>query len=203
MFRTSLGLTFLFGAMPLLAGDAPFDARGKLLFSEDFSGSTLPQGWAGKPGKWEMTGDAVKVSEVADDKHAAVRRHPLQYHDAIFEFWFEMDGARTVALSINNKSGHVCRLIVTPRGSTLQVDKPNATSEQKAVKLATSTTPVEPGKWHKAVVEVHGARMFAQIDDGAAIVGENPRIDVDKTDLGLPVAGVSAKLKDVKVYALK
>ena len=203
MFRTNLRLILLLAATPLLAGDASFDARGQLLFSENFSSSALPQGWAGKPGKWEMTGDAVKVSEVPEDKHAAVRRHPLQYHDAIFEFWFEMDGARTVALSINNKGGHVCRLIVTPRGSTLQVDQPNANSDQKAIKLATSTTPVEPGKWHKAVVEVHGPRMIAQIDDAAPITGENPRVDVDKTDLGLPVGGVSAKLKDVKVYAVK
>lgn len=194
----------MLAAAPYLFADgASFDARGAVLFSDDFSGATMAQGWMGKPGKWEMTNGAAKVSELPEDKHAAVRRHALQYHDAILEFSFELDGAKMVALSINNKGGHVCRLIATPKGMTLQVDQPNATSELKAVKLASSTAPIEPGKWHKLVVEVKGPRMIAQIDDGPTISGENPRVDVAKTDLGIPVGGVSALVKDVKVYAVK
>ena len=174
------------------------------MFSEDFSGSSMPAGWNGKPGKWEMSDGAVKVSELPEDKHAAVRRHPLPpYHDAIFEFQFQLDGAKMIALSLNNKGGHVCRVSVNPNGTFLQVDQPNAKSELKAVRLAASTAKVEPGKWHKLVVEVRGPKMTAQIDDMAPISGENPRIDVEKTDFGIPVAGVSAKVKNVKVYAVK
>jgi hypothetical protein len=194
---------FLACAPFLCADGAHFDGRGALLFSDDFSGPTLAKGWAGKPGKWEMVDGAAKVSEVPEDKHAAVRRHPLQYHDAIFEFSFQFDGARMIALSLNNKGGHVCRLTVSPKGMILQVDQPNATSELKAVRLAASTTPVESGKWHKVMVEVRGPKMIAQIDDASPISGENPRVDVDKADLGIPVAGVSAMVKDVKVYAVK
>jgi hypothetical protein len=178
--------------------------RGALIYSEDFSGSSMPAGWNGKPGKWEMADGAVKVSEVPEDKHAAVRRHPLaQYHDAMFEFQFELDGARMIALSLNNKGGHVCRAQVTPNGVILQVDQPNANSELKALRLAASTARIEPGKWHKLVVEVRGPKMTAQVDDMPPVTGENPRVDVDKTDLGIPVAGVSAKVKNVRVYAVK
>lgn len=194
----------LLAAAPLLfADDAHFDARGPLLFSEDFSGPALDKGWLGKPGKWEMVDGAAKVSELPEDKHAAVRRHPLQYHDAIFEFAFEFEGAKMIALSLNNKGGHVCRLIVNPKGMILQVDQPNAASELKAVRLASSTTTVESGKWHKVIMEVHGSRMIAQVDDAPPVSGENPRVDVDKADVGIPVAGVSAKVKDLKVYAVK
>jgi hypothetical protein len=151
-----------------------------------------------------MVDGAAKVSEVPADKHAAVRRHPLPlYHDAIFEFSFEFDGAKMIGLSLNNKGGHVCRLIVTPNGMALQVDQPNHDSELKAVKLAASTAKVEAGKWHKVVVEVHGPVMIAQMDDGPMITGENSRVDVDKTDVGIPVGGVYAKVKGLKVYALK
>jgi hypothetical protein len=189
---------------PFLYGEeVHFDARGPLLFSDSFSGSEMEKGWGGKPGKWEMADGAVKVSEVPEDKHAAVRRHPLQYHDAIFEFSFEFDGARAIGLSLNNKGGHVCRLTINAKGLILQADQPNAKSELKAARIAASTMPVESGKWHKVVVEVHGAKMIAQIDDAPPISGENPRVDVDKTDLGIPVGGVSAKIKDVKVYAIK
>jgi hypothetical protein len=203
-FQTILLTGTLLVATPFLFADgAHFDDRGQVIFSDDFSGPTLAQGWAGKPGKWEMVDGAAKVSELAEDKHAAVRRHPLQYHDAIFELSFEFDGAKVVALSINNKGGHVCRLIATPNGMTLQVDQPNHDSELKAVKLASSTAKIAPGAWHKMVVEVRGPRMIAQIDDGPAITGENPRVDVEKTDLGIPVSGVSARIKGLKVYAVK
>ena len=186
-----------------MAADAQFSQRGQMLFSDDFSGPALARGWMGKPGKWEMVDGSARVSELPEDKHAAVRRHPLQYHDAIFEFSFAFDGARMIALSLNNKGGHVCRLTISPKIMILQADQPNATSELKAVRLAASPTAVEAGTWHKVVVEVHGPRMLAQLDDGPVLTGENPRVDVDKTDLGIPVGGVSARVKDVKVYALK
>jgi hypothetical protein len=188
----------------LFAGDAKFSERGKLIFSDDFSGPEMAKGWAGKPGKWEMADSAVKVSQVKEDNHAAVRRHPLPpYHDGIFELSFEFDGATAIGVSLNNKGGHVCRLMISPKGLILQVDAPNANSELKAVRLAASTTPVESGKWHKVVVEVRGPMMIAQIDDAPPISGENARVDVEKTDVGIPVGGVSAKVKDFKVYALK
>jgi len=195
----------LLAAAPLIfAGDAKFSDRGQLLFSDDFSGPSMAQGWIGKPGKWEMVDGAVKVSEAPEDKHAAVRRHPLpQYRDAIFEFSFEFDGAHTIGLSLNNKGGHVCRVMISAKAMILQVDAPNPKSDLKTVRLAASTTPVESGKWHKLVVEVHGPVMIAQLDDAPPITGENPRVDVDKTDLGIPVGGVSAKVKGLKVYALK
>ena len=202
--RTSILLGgALFAASSLFAGDVEFDARGQMLLSDDLNGSAMARAWVGKPGKWEMLGDAVKVSQVKEDNHAAVRRHPLQYHDGIFEFSFELDGATMIGLSLNNKGGHVCRLIVNARGIALQVDKPNANSELAAVKLASSPAPIESGVWHKVVVEVKGPRMIAQLDNGTIISGENPRVDVDKIDFGIPVGGVSAKIKGVKVYAVK
>jgi hypothetical protein len=198
-----LAATALLAAPFLLAVDVPFDPRGALIFSDDFSGPTLAKGWAGKPGKWEMVGGAAKVSELPEDKHPAVRRHPVQYHDAIFEFSFELDGAKMIALSLNNKGGHVCRLIISPNGMILQADQSNATSDLKAVRLGASTTKIEPGQWHKAVVEVRGPKMIAQIDDAPPLIAENARVDVDKNDLGFPVGGVSAQLKGVKVFAVK
>src|ERR1700689_3523671 len=81
-----LAASFTTGPL-LFAGDAKFSERGKVLFSDDFSGAAMAPGWGGKPGKWEMVDGAVKVSQVKEDNHAAVRRHPLPpYRDAIFEF---------------------------------------------------------------------------------------------------------------------
>ena len=185
------------------ATDPAFSERGKLLFSDDFSAATLKPGWAGKPGKWEIVNGAAMISERTEDKHAAVRRHPLQYHDAIFEFSFQFNGAKMLALSINNKGGHVCRLQISPTGMILQTDKPNATSDLKTVRLAAAQFPVEAGKWHKVVLEVRGKRMTAQIDGKQTVTGENALVDVDKTDFGFPVAGVSALLANIRIFEVK
>lgn len=200
MIASLLVLTFL----ALAATSEPaLSKRGELLFSDDFNGSALAAGWGGKPGNWEIANGAAKASERPEDKHAAVRRHPLTYHDAIFEFAFRLDGARMLALSLNNKDGHVCRLILGPKGMVLQTDKPKATSDLKPERLAALDTPIEAGKWHTAVVEVHGKRMTAQLDGKQTITGESARVDVDKTDFGFPVGGVSASLDYVRIYEVR
>lgn len=76
--NSQLAATALLLAGPFLFAAAPeFSQRGQLVFSDDFSGSAMASDWAGKPGKWEMIDGAVKVSQVKEDNHAAVRRHPL------------------------------------------------------------------------------------------------------------------------------
>ena len=182
--------------------DPGFSDRGKLLFSDEFNGASLDPSWMGKPGKWELANGSIRASERAEDKHAAVRRHPLAYHDAIFEFAFQFDGAKAVHLSLNNRGGHICRLVITPKGMALMADKPNATSELKPEKLASVETEVAGGQWHKVVVEVHGRHMMAQLDGKQSIAGESARVDVDKADFGFPVQGVSTLIDYVRVYEL-
>jgi len=198
------GAMLLFAAFSFAAGtsEPALSDRGKLLFSDDFNGSALAPPWGGPKGQWEVANGALKGSEIPADKHAAVRRHPLQYHDAIFEFSFRFDGAKAVHLSLNNKDGHVCRLIMTPKGMLLQTDKP-AKLDVKPEKLATLDTAIAPGEWHKVVVEVHGKRMTAQLDSKQTIAGESPRVYVDKGDCGFPVQGVSASFDYVKVYDVR
>ena len=193
-------LASLFLAALAAAPPPPTSERGKLLLSDDFS--RPDPGWAGKVGKWEIVDGAARISEIPEDKHAAVRRRRLAYHDAIFEFSFRFDGARMIALSINNKDGHVCRLSLTPALMVLQTDKPNAKSELKPERLGAAKVNLTPGAWHKVVVEVKGRKMTAVLDGQTAISGESDRVDVDKTDLGFPVGGQSASLDDVKVYAV-
>jgi hypothetical protein len=186
------------------ATNAPgFSERGKLLFSDDFNGSALDAGWAGKLGKWEVANGWVRGSEQAEDHHAAVRRHPLTYHDAIFEFAFQFDGGKAVHLSLNNKGGHVCRLILTPKGMALMADKPNVKSDLKPERLAAVDTAIASGVWHRVAVEVHGAQMIAQLDGKESISGSSARVDVDKADFGFPVQGASVMIDYVRVYERK
>jgi hypothetical protein len=144
----------------------------------------------------------AKVSEKPEDHHPAVRRHPLKYHNGIFEFSFRFDGATTIALMLDEKSAHVCFLYVTPSGMYLQTGK-LADGKGEAAKLASLDTPIAPGKWHTAVVEVDGKKMSALVDGKHKLQGESARIDVDKIDFGFLVGGVSGSLDNVKAYELK
>ncbi len=194
----------LLGGLALAAAtaDPGFSARGTLLFSDDFNGSALDSAWKSGPGAWEVANGALRGSERPQDHHAAVRRHPLAYHDAIFEFAFEFDGAKGLHLSLNGAGGHVCRLVITPKGMSLMADKPNAKSDLKPEKLASLDTEIAPGTRHKVVVEVHGSHMLAQVDGRQSLSGESQRVDVDKVDFGFPVQGVSASIDYVRVYGI-
>lgn len=194
-------LTHLIAVAALAAAALPhLSERGKLLYKDDFS--TVDPGWTGKLGKWDIVDGAARITELPDDKHAAVRRHPLAYHDATFEFSFRLDGARGIALSINNKGGHVCRLSISSALMVLQTDKPNAKSDLKPERLANAKISIAPGDWHKVIVEVKGPRITAVLDGKTSISGESARIDVDKTDFGFPVGGQSAWLDNLSIYTV-
>ena len=185
--------------LALLLSCALLAEHGKLLLSDDFS--TASPAWSGKVGNWEVVNGVAKVSEKPEDHHAAVRRHPLKYHNGAFEFSFRFDGAHTIALMLDEKGAHVCFLYVTPAGMYLQTGK-LADGSGEPTKLAALDTPFAPGTWHTAVVEVNGRKLTAQVD-GKTISGESARIDVDKVDFGFLVGGVYGSLDNVKVYELK
>jgi hypothetical protein len=196
-----VGAALLLAVLFATASDTVFSARGKLLFKDDFSGPSLDPGWPEGPGNWELVDGAAKISERPQDKHPAVRRRPLKYHDAIFEFSFQLNGARMICLASYTPAGHLCRLAITPKGLTLMTERPTATSDPKlAATLATLDSTIEPGKWHNVVLEFRGGRMLAQLDGQKTLVGESPLLDVDKSQFAFPVGGASALLDNVRVY---
>jgi hypothetical protein len=187
------------GALSLSA--ETFSKRGKLLFSDDFSGAVPATAWVGKVGTWEVVDGVAKMSERAEDKHGAVRRHPGKYRNATIEFKFRFDGASQIVLMVNEPGAHVGLVYITPTQTYLQTGK-RAGNVGEAVKLASTDQTVAPGKWHRAVVEFRGRVVTAQIDGQQTIQGENERLDVDKNDLAFMVVGVSGLLDDVKVFEI-
>jgi hypothetical protein len=138
--------------------------RGKLLFSDDFSDGPVSKNWRVAKGQWEIADGTLKGVEVKADNHAAAVRHAMNFHDAIFQFSFRLDGARMTAFMLNTKGGHVCRVIVNPSGFTLNKDG-NPAEQEKAVVLATVKTPLQAGQWYTILVEGRGSRLLARIDD--------------------------------------
>jgi hypothetical protein len=179
---------------PLLA------ERGKPLLTQDFAGSSLPEDWKVAKGDWHVADGALKGIEKAEDNHAAVVRHELKTHDLIAQFAFRFDGAKSLAFSINNSNGHVCRVQITPAFFAVQKDKPNAKSDEKPVVLDREKVEIKPGEWHTMLVEVSGKDIVAALDGKLVAFGSNDAIDVDKTAITFPTAGDGASIKQVRIW---
>ncbi len=192
----------LLGAALVLCGFAAEGSRGKALMSDDFNGSELPKPWKALKGTWKIVDGALTGTEVADDKHAAVIRRPLKFKNAAFEIPFQLNGAKTIHLSINDKAGHLCRVSIDQKGFVLRRDKPNAKSEVKPATIAKHAMTFEAGKWYTLKVELNGTRFSASIGADHEASGDHPDLGGEKLDIGLPVAGQSASFKYVHAWEL-
>lgn len=183
----------------LLAIALPFLAESKNVVVDNFRSANLDPAWKISKGKWEVTDGALKGSELSEDTHNAVVRRPLGIRNGTIAVSIKLDGAKAAHISINQKSGHLFRLVLTPTGISLQKDKPNANSEEKALALAKVQTPITPGVWHTVVIDMKGAKITALVDGKWKLEGENEKLAVEKLDFGFPVSGVSASFSKLSV----
>ena len=183
----------------LIVACASFSAVAKDVVIDSFSSAKLDPAWKVSKGKWEIKDGALTGAELTEDKHNAVVRRPLGIHNGKISVSIRLDGAKSAHVSINQKGGHLFRVILTPTGVTLQKDKPNAKSEEKAEVLAKSSTPMAAGVWHTVEIEMNGSKVKALIDGNLKLEGDNAKLDVEKVDFGFPVSGVSASYDNVKI----
>ncbi len=176
----------------VLIAALPVVAASNMILRDEFGGTALDSSWKAGKGKWEMVGGAVKGSELASDKHAAVIRRPVAYRNADIVFEFKLAGAEWVALSLNKQGAHVARVVISPKGFRIQKDSPTAM-------LAKNDDPIAADVWHKMRVTVDGQNMKASLDARTLIEGRHEAIDVDKVDIGFPVKGQSVYLRNVSV----
>ncbi len=195
-------ISILTGAAIVLCGFAAEGHRGKVLVSDDFTGPELQKPWKSLKGEWKISNGVLTGAELAADKHAAVIRRPVKFTNAAFEIPFQLNGAKTIHLSINDKVGHLCRVSIDPKGFVLRRDQPNAKSEVKAAVLGRHNMTIESGKWYTLKVELSGTKFTASIGDGHVVNAEHPDLGGEKIDIGLPVGGQSASFKYVHAWEL-
>lgn len=187
------------------AADAPADPktllaeRGKVLFSDDLK-ETPAKEWRAAKGKWEAVDGALRGSEVPEDKHGAVTRHQLAFKDAVLQFSFKLDGAKTISLSINDAKEHLARVVIRPNGFAVQKDDHDHDGPDKAVVFRNIATPIQAGEWHTVVVEFLGKEMLASLDGQKVGFGEHEMIADAKANLGFTVSGQSASFKNLRVW---
>lgn len=172
--------------------------RGKVVVGDDFAKTlTATKG----PGKWDLVEGVLKVSELKDDMHGAVRRIPLQFTSGtVFQFDFKLDGAKMASVSINSAKGHTCRVKFNPEGFSVNKDRTNKKSDDKAETLAEKKIAIAPGQWHTMLIEIAGKEMLAQLDGKDVLVGSHDGIAVQNANFGLTVSGESASFRNLRVW---
>lgn len=171
---------------------------GKLLFSDDL-GAGLGKSWRAAKGKWENAGGVVQAKELKEDKHGAVARVDLKFHDALFQFSFKLQGARQTTLSINDAKRHICRVLITKDLVTVQKDDFDKDGPDKAAVFERRPVKLQEGQWYTILIELKGGEMLAKIGDDV-VFGRHEATDIDKANFGLTVAGESVQFKNLRVW---
>jgi hypothetical protein len=207
MSRRLVPAFFLLVSLPMVADclaaeKAPSAKAGKLAVSQDFAKAVEP-GWRVGKGDWKIVDGAWQGAEIPADMHGAVARYNLEFTDAVIEFDFRLDGAKSISLTINDKKEHVCRLSIRPTGFIVTKDDHDHAGPDERVVLADEKTELKPGAWYHARVEIVGPRMTAQVGDASKPVkpigGEHELISVKKANLGFTVAGQTASFRNLRV----
>jgi hypothetical protein len=173
--------------------------RGNLLIADDLD-RPLVADWKPNRGTWAIVDGALRGAERAEDKHAAVLRRRLQGHDLVYQFSFKFDGASRIGFNVDDPKGHCCLAAITPEGLSVIRATHGDDKNDKRVHLDAKPLALKPGTWHSLVVEVQGPNVLASVDDSAVAFGAHAAIDVDKASFAISVSGVSASIKNLRVW---
>src|SRR5881394_3045094 len=107
--------TFAFAASVCLAEKGadlkPISAKpGKVLFEDNFDGSTLGKLWEVKKGDWQAKDGVVTGHMKREDNHAGVFFLNVPNHNAIIRLSFQLQGGKPLSVSYNSAKGHLFRV---------------------------------------------------------------------------------------------
>ena len=93
---------------------------GELLLEDNFDSGKYGKHWFRITGKFEVSGGQLKCAELPADMHhselSTGSLGPLKAQDFVIQFSFKLDGAKMLAVGLENPKGHVARAIATPDG---------------------------------------------------------------------------------------
>ena len=69
--------------------------------------------------------------------------------------------------------------------------------------LAKFDTTFEAGKWYTVMVEVQGAKVSVQTDNGVKLTAIDPALDKDKINYRFVTAGESVSLSGLKIWQVE
>lgn len=163
----------------------------------------LPDSAVAVKGQWQVVDGVLVAKELAADKHAAVLNYQKKNRDSVIRFSFKFDGTTSgMHFSLNHAKGHLFRVIVTPTGLTINLDKDKKDPSSKAVAIATAKGTFEQGKWYTMLVEMRGDEVAVQTDNGLSVSASHTSLDTDKPNYRFVMRGDSLSIDDLQIWEL-
>lgn len=200
-------LALVFCSIPALAEDQPLPVQpGKIVAQPDLTRAVpadlpcAPFGpeWIVKHGSWHVQDGAITVSELPENKHAAVLWHLVPLQSAIVECEFQFDGGKAFIIGNDSAAKHVGRLVITAKGAKLSEDSSEIKGKQPGGTLAEAALDLKPGQWVSVHLEWTGDRMAARVD-GKELQGRHPTLTTKKARWWFAVSGAKVRIRNVKV----
>lgn len=144
--------------------------RGKLLFEEKFEGNQLPRGWIRTVGAIALSDGALRLNEMAADKHAGAFRKPLAVQNVAVQFDFKFEGAKFLHIGFDpvagqvKKKGHLYSVVVSRDAWSIVEHPDKSTPGSRPVNHALAKAELKPGKWYTLLLENKGSQVVVHMD---------------------------------------
>ncbi len=171
---------------------------GKLVAAPDLK-EPFGSGWVVKYGTWDMKGGEVAITELPEQKHAAVLWHETGLQSAVIECEFQFEGGRAFLVGCDSPNKHVGRLVITPKAAKIAEDSSEIKGKQPGQTIAETALDLKPGQWYAARFEWKGDQMAATVD-GHRIQGQHPTLSKEKTRWWLAVSGAKVRVRNLKAW---
>jgi hypothetical protein len=207
-------VALLLGLATLGAADAPkapTDAPAtllaqtdKLVGTDDMTKAAKASLWKVTKGKWERNDLGTTGAELLADKHNAIMRLPVKLEGFVVAFDVRLDGAASLAFTINNAKEQLVRVIVAPTYVSLRRDDYDGSGPEKAFTLFTQPMPNDAGTWHSVVFEMVGDSVVLTVDGKISGWGADPNYAKDiRANPSFHIDGATATIRNFRLWTAK
>ncbi len=193
----SLLLLFVLLTLPARAGTELVDS---------FTDANAPKERRASRGPWVIADGLAKVTQ--DDElfkkhndHGPILFYDLEFKDAVIEFAFKPEGAKTFVFTVNGAEGHVFRIVASERGTSVRAFPPGG--EAKSVALENLAAPLRQGEWTNMRIELRGARAILRIGELPPVTVEHASLDRAKVNTSLGFSFGTLTVKDFSLRGLE
>lgn len=180
-----------------VADDLPVSLgkRGKLLLAEKFDGQTVPDKWKKNTGAMKLQDGALRLSELAEDKHIGAFRHALPVQNMAIRLDFQLDSAKAFQLGFDpapgelKKKGHLYAVSITAKRWSLVENNDKSLPDSKPKVHDQASISLEANKWYTLVLENKGEEVVVTIVGQGTLKAKSSDFKVKKPALVFRAGG--------------
>lgn len=195
MIRPLLLLALL--TLPVRAGTELIDS---------FTDASIPKERRASRGPWVIADGIAKVTQ--DDElykqhkdHGPILFYDMAFKDAVIEFAFKPEAAKTFVFTVNGAEGHVFRTVTSERGTNLRAFPPGGDAKSIALQNL-DNAPLKQGEWTRMKIELRGPQATVSISGHAPVTVEHASLDRGKTNTSLGFSFGTLSVRDFALRAL-